>query len=134
MKHILLMFMVLAFLSLVGCREEVPVPEVPVPLLGAVVAPLAEEEVPLMYEVRILGKAGFDRPELKIFAGDGVTWINQDKDKRSVELVLQKDKSRKFITSPVFKVGEEYRHSFNEIGTYEFWTVGYGVKGKVVVQ
>lgn len=119
-------------LMLLGCQKEA-LPEQPVPLQAAVVAPPLEP-VSLMYEIRVLGKQGFDHPELNLLAGDGVVWINQDPQGKAMEMVLQKGTSRKFITSPVFKLGERYQYAFTEPATYTYWTVGYGVKGTVVVR
>ena len=81
-------------------------------------------------DVQILGKDGFDMDDLKVSKGATVTWFNAvDKD---VTVTFFKD-GRFFQNSPLVKAGEKFEITFDEEGSYEYWSVAFGVKAKVTV-
>lgn len=88
----------------------------------------------ITHPATILGKPGFSPAELAIEAGDSVTWTNHDPQKKVLVLTFQKAGTREFITSRAIRPGREWDHVFTEPGEYIYWTVGYGVKGKVMVR
>ncbi|MBI2208516.1 hypothetical protein HYU50_03395 [Candidatus Woesearchaeota archaeon] len=82
-------------------------------------------------DVSIVGKEGFDPLEMAISAGDAVTWINGDE--KDLVITFFKDGSF-YLNSAVIKPGESFEHEFKDKGSYEYWTLAYGVKGKITVQ
>lgn len=83
-------------------------------------------------DVRILGKKGFDVEELTVKVGDTVTWLNEDPNEKDMVLTFQK--GRDFTNSEIIPPGEMWEMTFEEAGTYEYWTQGYGVRAKVIVE
>ena len=83
-------------------------------------------------DVEILGKDGFSPAEALVSSGEEVVFLN--KASRDVVITFQKDGTRLFTNSPLIKTGKTYTHVFSEAGSYTYWTVGYGVKGKVTVE
>lgn len=82
-------------------------------------------------DVRIVGTEGFDPMEMAISAGDAVTWVNDDKK----DLVISFFKDGNFyLNSAIIKPGESFEHEFKDKGSYEYWTLAYGVVGKITVQ
>ncbi len=82
-------------------------------------------------DVQILGKDGFDLDDLKVSKGTTVTWFNAvDK---SVTVTFFKE-GKFFQNSPVVKAGEKFEITFDEEGSYEYWSVAFGVKAKVTVE
>jgi len=94
-------------------------------------APEQLSPTPTANDVRILGKAGFEPAELTISVGSAVTWKNGDK--KDLTLTIMKGK-KFFHNSPLIKAEEIFELEFTEAGTYEYWSVAYGVKAKVVVE
>jgi len=92
----------------------------------------AKEGAPEGADVSILGKGGFDPAELTVKKGTLVVFMNNDPKSKDALLTFQV--GRKFINSDIIKPGEKYEQLFDEEGTYEYWTIGYGVKGKVIVE
>ncbi len=82
-------------------------------------------------DVRIVGKAGFDPMEITINAGDSLTWINDDK--KELTLTIFK-KGKWYLNSNVIEPGQSFEQEFKEAGEYDYWTLAYGVKGKITVQ
>ncbi|MEK6951124.1 MAG: hypothetical protein AABX13_05370 [Nanoarchaeota archaeon] len=88
----------------------------------------------ITYPATIMGKAGFLPAELTIEVGDSVTWLNADPRKKTLTLTFQEGKTRNFITSPSIIPAAEWVQVFTEPAEYRYWTVGYGVTGKLVVK
>ena len=105
--------------------EEPPLTEEP--LLGA-----QEEPAATGSDVSILGKGGFDPEELTVQTGAIVTFMNNDP--KNKDIVLTFKAGKKFINSDKIKAGEKYEQEFAEAGTYEYWSLAYGVKGKIIVE
>ena len=78
------------------------------------------------------GKEGFSPAETNIGVGDQVTFVN--KAEKATTLTVKKVGTTKTITSDLIKVEGEWQHAFTEAGTYEIWSVSYGVKAKVIVE
>ena len=117
----------------VSPEPAVEEPEAPEPEIPVEVPEDEEEEVAPAVggEVRILGKEGFEPMELTISAGSAVTWINDD----SKDLIFTMFKDGKwYINSDVTKPGGKFENEFTEAGEYEYWTLAYGVKAKVIVE
>lgn len=90
-----------------------------------------KEEVAQTNEIRIVGKAGFEPMELSIKAGGTITLINTDK----VSLLITIYKNDKFFqNTPLIKKGDKYELTLKDSGNYEYWSVAYGVKGKITVE
>lgn len=105
-------------------QPKTPAQEIPLEIIATVTRPAI-----------ILGKNGFQPTQMTIDVGDSITWSNEDPGQREVVLTFQKDKLlNKIITSPIIKVNTEWEYTFTEAGTYEYWTVAYGRKGKIVVR
>ncbi len=128
-------------LIIVGCGAEQspttgvavsvpePVQEEPIARGAAPTSPII-----LIEEVHILGKEGFDPQQITIGVGDTIIWINKDPQGKVAVLTFQKDGSRTFFASKSIQVGGADSFLFEEPGSYTYWTVGYGVRGKVVVE
>lgn len=116
----------------VGTGAAVKVVEAPVkkPITGPDIIFLA-------HEIKILGKEGFDNPQLKVKAGDKVIWTNNIPEQKDVVLTIQKDSSKEFVNSGLIiseSEGGFWEHTFEEVGNYTYWTVGYGVKARIIVE
>jgi len=107
-------------------QEAVPPEEETIPATGSVVA--AEGA-----DVSILGKGGFDPEEITVKKGAVVTFMNNDPKKKDIVLTFKAGPG-KFITSDKIKAGERYEQEFAEAGTYEYWSMAYGIKAKVIVE
>lgn len=83
-------------------------------------------------DVEILGKDGFSPAEASVNVGEEVVFLN--KASKDVVITFQNDGTRMFTNSQLVKTGTTYSHVFSEAGSYTYWTVGYGVKGKLVVE
>ncbi len=124
--------LVISFLS--GCNKETATsaePELPA-IQGAVVAPPAPKVT--ASRVYVLGKEGFSPATLKVSRGDIVRFANKDSKQKDAVLTFQKDQSRELFTSGLIKPEESWEYRFTEVGFYEYWAVGYGVKGRVMVE
>src|SRR3989344_5718152 len=82
-------------------------------------------------DVRMVGKEGFDPMEVTINAGDSLTWVNDDK--KALTLTIFK-KGKWYLNSNVIEPGQSFEQEFKEAGEYDYWTLAYGVKGKITVQ
>ncbi len=159
MKKYLLVALVVLMLLAVGCSKEATVGEAmktpaqqptttpPVTTGAAEKAGIepspfkaAEEEkaASTVRTVDVLGKTGFSSKDLVIKKGESVTFVNKDLSEtdrwKNVVLVFQNQKDRTSVNSPQIAYGKDYTYTFNEAGTYVFWTVSYGVKGTIVVE
>ena len=140
MKKIVLVIALLALALLVVAGCESAVEEMPEVEETEEVAPEVEEvaEVEEVVEelvvsagtVQILGKEGFDQDSLTVSSGSMVTFVNADMDEKDVTLVVKGPAT--FTDSVDF--GESWEVTFEEAGEYDFWTVGYGVQGSLVVE
>lgn len=88
----------------------------------------------ITHPVSILGKAGFSPPEMSMSVGDSITWANNDPSQKKLVLIVQKQGTREFMTAGQIPPGGEETLVFDLPGTYIYWTVAYGVKGKLVVE
>ncbi|MBU1973948.1 MAG: hypothetical protein KKH52_00970 [Nanoarchaeota archaeon] len=138
MKKYILLMVLLAILFVVGCTqvqvaEEAVVAEEPAVEENNEVSWGSDEEevATLSGDVEILDKAGFSPAEASVRAGSEVVFVN--KADRSTVLTFQKDGTQMFTNSDLVKPGEGVSLTFEE-GTYTYWTTGYGVKGKLVVE
>lgn len=116
----------------VGTGAAVKVVEAPVkkPMI------VSPDVIFLAHEIKILGKEGFDNPQLKVKAGDKVIWTNNIPEQKDVVLTLQKDGTKEFVNSGLIiseSEGGFWEHTFEEVGNYTYWAVGYGIKAKVIV-
>ncbi|MFH1276556.1 MAG: hypothetical protein ABIH82_05590 [Candidatus Woesearchaeota archaeon] len=84
-------------------------------------------------EVTVLGKNGFDPAELTVNEGDTVVFINKDPAEKDFSITFQRLGTRIFTNSDITGYGNSWENTF-EAGTYYFWTLGYGVKGKLIVE
>ena len=82
-------------------------------------------------DIRIVGKEGFDPMEATIKAGDSVTWVNDDK--KALTLTIFKD-GKWYLNTDVIEPGQSFEQEFTEAGEYDYWTLAYGIKGKITVQ
>jgi plastocyanin len=145
-KYIVGLFLILL---LVGCQQQAPpvqepvetleeeTPTEPVEETAVVEEGTAEEAADMETEVgvgdvSILGKEGFDPEEITVKKGDAVVFTNNDPNGKDAVLTFQL--GRKFINSNQIKAGEQYEQIFEEAGTYDYWTVNYGIKGKIIVE
>ncbi len=100
----------------------------------------SEEKIPFLitatitHPVQVLGKQGFDPKEVSIDLDDSVTWTNNDPLAEDITLTIHKSGTRKFMTTPILKFGQQGTLMFTEKGTWTYWSVEYGVKGKIVVE
>ncbi len=104
--------------------EAVPLEEEAIPPTGSVVATGAD--------VSILGKGGFDPEEITVNKGAVVTFMNNDP--KGKDIVLTFKAGNKFINSDKINAGERYEQEFAEAGEYEYWSIAYGVKAKIIVE
>ena len=126
--------LILVLFVVVGCQQPPPVedpnqaPEITI-IDETIRQP--EEQLPIIIE--ILGRQGFNPSELTVPASRPITWINHDPQEEQIILTFQKDNSREFINSYLINASNEYTRSFQK-GTYIYWTMAYGVKGKLEVE
>lgn len=122
-------------LLLTGCDND--------QVTGDIIAPVQEvQEVafpapasnPTVWYIKVLGREGFQPAALAIEQGDTVVWVNEDPTQKALVLTLQKDKSRQFVASDIVEVGEAVQYTFDEAAHYDYWTVGYGVRGSLDVR
>ena len=156
MKLMRMMVLLMVPLFLVGCvsmlypepasPSEEAVQEIHVPITKVSTqhqqssSSSSQQEFPLQitatvtHPAQILGKAGFSPSEFMIETGDSVTWRNDDPQRKVATLVIHQENTRHFITSPTIKYGEEWENVFTMPAEYSYWTVEYGVKGKLRVK
>lgn len=83
-------------------------------------------------DVTILGRQGFNPPELKVAKGSQVVFTNADS--KTAVLNFQRGNSLRISISGSIPPGETYTHTFGETGAYTYWTTGYGIEGKITVE
>lgn len=84
--------------------------------------------------VTILGADGFSPSNISIKVGDSITWKNEDQREKLIVLTFQRGREKnQFFSSPALWPGEEWEHTFWEVGEYNYWTTQYGAEGKVAV-
>ena len=106
----------------------------PSPLQGAVTADTTGDyDQSETLGVSIVGAQGFTPEVVTVRIGNYVQWKNEDPKSKAVVLTFQKGTTRQLFNSNLLKVGDTYEHYFDEVGTYSYWTTGYGVKGTVEV-
>ncbi len=82
-------------------------------------------------EIRILGKGGFEPKELTVNTGSTITFFNDDEKK----LTLTFFKDGKFHqNSDIIQPEGKFELTFGEEGSYEYWSVDYGVKASITVE
>ncbi len=147
-KYILLCVLMMAALVVVGCTKAPVVEETAAPVQPVETAEEtsvediepsiiswsdSEETVEaLSGEIEILGAEGFSPEEASVKVDEEVVFIN--KMNKNAVLTFQKDGTKKFTNSGLIKTGATYSHAFSEAGTYNYWDVGYGIEGKLVVE
>lgn len=82
----------------------------------------------------ILGSQGFDPMELHALQGDKTIWMNKDPRGKDAVLTFQFENTREFLNSEVIPADSSWSYVFTQKGTYTYWVIGYGVKGKLVVE
>jgi len=90
---------------------------------------IEEEELPQTHTV-ILRRLGLDPEEIRIKKGDSVIWTNENVDMFDTIIPIgafEPSSDRIFI-------GENFTHTFNEAGEFEYVSIVSEVKGKVVVE
>jgi len=146
----LLAIMVLAL----GCAKENPVlpeasvPEVQQPTMTTPSTPTTTtsevtEAAPGEHfvsagTVEFLGAQGFSELKISVKVGDSITFVNKNPSSidtwKNDVLVFQNEVTKRTVNSPQIPYGGTYVHTFNEAGKYQFWSVGYGVFGEVLVE
>ncbi len=145
MKKQILVLLILAVLSLaiLGCQTEKAMDKEPVkeaaeePAKEVVEETTKNEEVMEKAtgssdEVQLLGKEGYSTMELTIKVGDTVSFVNKDPLKKT-QIVVFKKGSESFTSNSILSE-KEFSHEFVNTGTYEFWSMAHGKKGKIVVE
>ena len=136
MKKYVMISMVALLLLVVSCSKgnDTQPGTTPSPLSGAVTADTtADEDSGETLGVSIVGAQGFTPDTVTVEIGNYVQWKNEDPKNKQVVLTFQKDETRQMFNSNLLKVGDTYERYFDEVGTYTYWTTGYGVKGTVEV-
>jgi len=138
-KNYLVLGIILISLIILGCKQQVDnisEPTGSIPAQPPISPPISDDLEASTDQVSILGKGGFDPAEAIIKQGDKLVWLNDDPQKKSVVLNFKKGTKpiwSKVVVSPLLKAGDTYERTFDEAGTYEYWTTGYGVIGKIIV-
>jgi len=82
-------------------------------------------------DIIILGKDGFDPAELKISGGSVVRFVNN----ANKVIILTFFKDGKFYqNSPTIDAGESFDIEFSNKGSYQYWTIQFGVKATIAVE
>ncbi len=137
----------LVVLVVAGCStpvEDVPEP-VPVPVVAesepvqVVDQPQDETNVVVSSgDISILGARGLEPDSLTVRAGSSVSFTNNNPSEidnyKDIVLVIQNKYTRLTEHSGKLSLGETYEHVFTTAGTFDFWTVGYGIKGTITVE
>jgi len=134
-----IVLLIISLMLVLGCQEQAVIEEANGEIKTS--EPVNKEtEIPTtnwdQEEVRIVayGPEGFSIEETTASVGDSLTFVNENSKERDITITLQKDGSRTFINAEVIKLGEEYSLSIEEPGTYEFWTLGFPPKGKIIIK
>jgi plastocyanin len=141
MKYVVVILTILALVLVVGCQSVVDAPEETEmeEVVEDIVEETVDEEVAneqqmvVAGEIQVLGKEGFSPESSSASVGDTVNFVNADPTEKGFSLVIDPSKGPT-TTSNLVKAGEMYSLTFEETGTYDFWTVGYGVRGSVTVE
>ncbi len=144
MKRVVSILLLISIVLISGCAQDISPVDNPNQLQEDVAIPQEEEtsipEAPIIvkavvtYPVKIFGRNGFIPYELTVNVDDSVTWTNEDPRTKAVDLVIRDLQTRQFVTSPIIAPGKEYSYVFPRQGNYEYWTTGYGMKGRVTVK
>jgi len=141
-KSVLFLGLVMMLALVVGCSET---KESSSTLTGGVVADFNPEPVKdnqttkislvqdQIHYIDVNGKNGIEPKELKVKISDKIRFANKDPANKDMEITMQLDGTRKFITTPVVKPNAYTEYFFAEAGNYTYWTVGYGIKAKIEV-
>ena len=82
-------------------------------------------------DINILGKDGFDPAELKISGGSAVRFVNNAN--KVILLTFFKD-GKFYQNSPTMNAGESFDMEFSSKGSYQYWTIQFGVKATITVE
>ena len=85
------------------------------------------------HPINIFGRNGFAPEIITIQAGDSITWTNRDPEHKEVALTFYEEGTRHFRNSRTIRPAQEETMIFPQKINYTYWTVGYGVKGKIIV-
>ena len=129
--YIVLSAAVVLMLLLTGCSKAPP--SAPVQNTPPPATPPSEIIQGRAYMVDILGADGFDPAELRIGKNDLVRWTNKDPKAKDAVITFQYENSREFVNSDIIPAQGTWEKVFTVSGTYTYWTIGYGVQGKVMV-
>ena len=133
-KYVIVSILALMVLLVSCSKDGATTAAQPSPLTGAVTTDTTvENDESETLGVSIVGAQGFTPEVVEVEVGNYVQWKNEDPKNKQLVLTFQKDGSRQLWNSNLLKVGDTYEHYFGEVGTYTYWTTGYGVKGKVEV-
>ncbi|MBI2662422.1 hypothetical protein HYX11_03105 [Candidatus Woesearchaeota archaeon] len=115
-------------------------------LTGRIVADLGNEQVKEkgttisvvqneenIVTIEVLGKNGLEPKEVKTKLGDKIRFYNKDPANKDMEITMRLGKTNKFITTPIIKPNMYTEYFFSEAGDYTYWTIGYGIQGKIEV-
>jgi plastocyanin len=93
-------------------------------------------KIPVQNDIKIIayGPEGFNTEEITASKTDSITFVNKNSKGKDISITLQKKNSQKFINTEVIKLGEEHSLNIEEIGTYEFWTLGFANRGKIIIE
>ena len=126
------LLLIVSLIVLSGCSKSAPnqAPPTTVP------PPTPADEIiqGRAYNVNVLGANGFAPAELIIRKNDLVRWTNNDPQGKDMVITIQYENSREFVNSDIVSVQGTWEKVFTTSGTYTYWTIGYGVKGKVMVE
>ena len=149
-KYMLLCVLMMAALVVAGCTkapvvEETAAPVQPVETAEEPNVEATETEVSttsessseetveaLSGDVEILGAEGFSPAEASVSVGEEVVFLNSLN--KNVVITFKNEGTGKYTNSKLIKTGMTYSHTFPEAGSYTYWTIGYGIEGKLVVE
>lgn len=112
-------------------QEEEPAVEVAEAEAEAMPEETAEKPAAKGGDVAILGKEGFDPAELKISEGSAVRFVNNAN--KVILLTFFKD-GKFYQNSPTMNAGESFDMEFSSKGSYQYWTIQFGVKATITVE
>ena len=120
---------------MLGCQEKIAVEEPNELISEGKETPLIEKDL-IQEEVKIIayGPEGFSIEDATLSKGEILTFVNENSKEKDISITLQKKGSQKFINTEIIKLGEKHSLNIEEPGIYEFWTLGFSNKGKLVVE
>ena len=140
-KKILSLIIIIIGLMMISCTQapekttgSVPIQQPAASLPEQIETVPEEAGFSISQNIKILGKSGFDPAEISIKRGDTLIWLNEDT--KNMVLNIKKGTKpawAKVVASDLIKKGESYERTFDEAGDYEYWTIAYGVIGKITV-